>query len=173
MALHEKLTSLAKDAATKANSLAKDAASKANTAIENGKLSLKINNEEKKIDEFTLNIGELILDQLDGGETFDDEIMALYSSIQAARDVITAARADIEANRQSAGPADEDVDANYCANCGAKVEPFVEVEEDGAEEADVCECAPTEEAPAEETTVEEAAAEDAGCCCGEAPKTEE
>ena len=110
MALHEKLTSLAKDAATKANSLAKDAASKANTAIENGKLSLKINNEEKKIDEFTLNIGELILDQLDGGETFDDEIMALYSSIQAARDVITAARADIEANRQSAGPADEDVD---------------------------------------------------------------
>ena len=183
MALHEKLTSLAKDAATKANSLAKDAASKANTAIENGKLSLKINNEEKKIDEFTLNIGELILDQLDGGETFDDEIMALSSSIQAARDVITAARADIEANRQSAGPA-EDVDdgptvcescgmpltenANYCANCGAKVEPFVEVEEDGAEEVDVCECTPAEEAPAEP-----APAEDAGCCCGEAPKTEE
>lgn len=102
MALHESHL-LAKDAATKANSLQRRA-SKANTAIENGKLSLKINNEEKKIDEFTLNIGELILDQLDGGETFDDEIMALYSSIQAARDVITAARADIEANRQSAAP---------------------------------------------------------------------
>ena len=54
MALHEKLTSLAVGAANKANSLAKDAASKANTAIENGKLSLKINNEQKKIDEFTL-----------------------------------------------------------------------------------------------------------------------
>ncbi|MFR4758323.1 MAG: hypothetical protein ACLT9P_09765 [Evtepia gabavorous] len=37
----------------KLNSLAAEAASKANTAIENGKLSLKINNEEKKIDEFT------------------------------------------------------------------------------------------------------------------------
>lgn len=72
----------------KLNSLAAEAASKANTAIENGKLSLKINNEEKKIDEFTLNIGELVLDKLDGGETFDDEIMALYSSIQAAREVI-------------------------------------------------------------------------------------
>ena len=71
----------------KLNSLAAEAASKANTAIENGKLSLKINNEEKKIDEFTLNIGELVLDKLDGGETFDDEIMALYSSIQAAREV--------------------------------------------------------------------------------------
>ena len=67
----------------KLNSLAAEAASKANTAIENGKLSLKINNEEKKIDEFTLNIGELVLDKLDGGETFDDAIMALYSSIQA------------------------------------------------------------------------------------------
>ena len=81
----------------KLNSLAAEAASKANTAIENGKLSLKINNEEKKIDEFTLNIGELVLDKLDGGETFDDEIMALYSSIQAAREVIARARADIEA----------------------------------------------------------------------------
>ena len=49
----------------KLNSLAAEAASKANTAIENGKLSLKINNEEKKIDEFTLNIGELVLDKLD------------------------------------------------------------------------------------------------------------
>jgi hypothetical protein len=189
MALHEKLTSLAVGAANKANSLAKDAASKANTAIENGKLSLKINNEQKKIDEFTLNIGELILDKLDGGETFDDEIMALYSSIQASRDVITAARADIEANLQSAGTAPEEEDgpavcdacgmpltedANYCANCGAKVEPFVEVEEDGAGEVEVCECAPAEEDPAGEAPVEEAAAEDAGCCCGgEAPKTEE
>ena len=79
----------------KLNSLAAEAASKANTAIENGKLSLKINNEEKKIDEFTLNIGELVLDKLDGGETFDDEIMALYSSIQAAREVIARARATL------------------------------------------------------------------------------
>lgn len=189
MALHEKLTSLAKDAANKANSLAMGAASKANTAIENGKLSLKINTEERKIDEFTLNIGELILDKLDGGETFDDEIMALYSSIQASRDVITAARADIEANRQSAGTAPEEEDgpavcaacgmpltedANYCAHCGAKVEPFVEVEEDDAEGVEVCECAPAEEAPAEPAPAEEAKADDAGCCCcGEAPKTEE
>ena len=91
MALRDKLNSLAAEAASKANSLAAEAASKANTAIENGKLSLKINTEEKKIDEFTLNIGELILDKLDGGETFDDEIMALYSSIQASREVIARA----------------------------------------------------------------------------------
>ena len=102
----------------KLNSLAAEAASKANTAIENGKLSLKINNEEKKIDEFTLNIGELVLDKLDGGETFDDEIMALYSSIQAAREVIARARADIEASRQGE-EAEEDALSPTCSSCGA------------------------------------------------------
>ena len=102
----------------KLNSLAAEAASKANTAIENGKLSLKINNEEKKIDEFTLNIGELVLDKLDGGETFDDEIMALYSSIQAAREVIARARADIEASRQGE-EAEEDALSPTCSSCAA------------------------------------------------------
>ena len=130
----------------KLNSLAAEAASKANTAIENGKLSLKINNEEKKIDEFTLNIGELVLDKLDGGETFDDEIMALYSSIQAAREVIARARADIEASRQGE-EAEEDAlsptcsscgavlsaEAVFCSQCGSKLASSPSSEADGAE----------------------------------------
>lgn len=121
----------------KLNSLAATATSKANSAIETGKLSLKISNEERKITEFTLNIGELMLDKLDAGETFDDEIMALYLSIQAAREVIAGARADMEAHRQAeeAGEADFTVSpvctncgadlpegAKYCANCGTKAE---------------------------------------------------
>ena len=102
MALREKISSFAVGAASKANSLAVEAAAKANLAIENSKLNLKIGNEEKKIDTFTVSIGELILDKLDGGETFDDEIMALYSSIQASREAITNARAAIEANNRQA-----------------------------------------------------------------------
>lgn len=89
-----------------------EAAAKANLAIENSKLNLKIGNEEKKIDTFTVSIGELILDKLDGGETFDDEIMALYSSIQASRETITNARAAIEANNRQAES------AHLCAACG-------------------------------------------------------
>lgn len=150
MALRDKLNSLAAGAASKANTLASEAASKANTAIETGKLSLKINNEEKKIDEFTLNIGELILDKLDNGETLDDEIMALYSSIQASREVIAGARAEIEAKRQAgeAGEADFTTaaactscgeplaqDANFCSNCGTKVEEAPAPEAPAAEEA--------------------------------------
>lgn len=154
MALRDKLNSLAAGAASRANILASEAASKANTAIETGKLSLKINNEEKKIDEFTLNIGELILDKLDNGEVLDDEVMALYSSIQACREVIAGARAEIEAKRQAdqAGEADFTTaaactscgeplaqDANFCSNCGTKVE----------EEAPAPEAPAAEEASAE------------------------
>ena len=118
----------------KLNTLAATATNKANNAIENGKLNLKINSEERKIAEFTLNIGELLVDKLDAGETFDDEIMALYASIQAAREVILRAQADMEANRQaaeaagSAGPvcascgAPLAEDAKFCASCGTKVE---------------------------------------------------
>ena len=105
----------------KLNSLAAEAASKANTAIENGKLSLKINNEEKKIDEFTLNIGELVLDKLDGGETFDDEIMALYSSIEASRQGEEAEEDALSPTCSSCGAALSQED-NFCAHCGVKVE---------------------------------------------------
>ena len=89
MALRDRLTSIATTVGGRANN-----------AIENGKLNLKINGEERKIDEYTLHIGELIVERLDAGEAFDDEIAALYASIQASRDVIAAAKADIEVNRQ-------------------------------------------------------------------------
>lgn len=117
MALREKFNSLAAEAASKASSLASEAANKANTAIENGRLGLKISSEEKKIDTYTTTLGQLLLDKLDAGETFDDEVMALYSSIQAARQVIAAARAEIEANRQR----EQAEDGPHCPSCGQAV----------------------------------------------------
>ncbi len=124
MALREKL-----------NNLAASAGSKANSAIETGRLHIKINNEERKITEFILNLGELTLDKLDAGETFDDEIMALYSSIQASREVIAEARTSIEAYRQeftdttpvcaSCGAELRD-GAKFCPYCGTKVEAPVD-----------------------------------------------
>ena len=117
----------------KLNNLATAATSKANSAIENGKLSLKIANEEKKINEFTLSIGELLLDKLDAGEVFDDEIAALYDSIKASREIIDAAKAEIEANRPAvpvcAGCGEElPADVKFCPNCGTKV-PEIEIPE--------------------------------------------
>lgn len=153
MALREKLNSLAVEAASRANTLAAGAASKANAAIENSRLNLKISGEEKKIDAYTLNLGQLLLDQLDAGQDpQDDEIKALYAAIQACRQVIAQARADIEANRQSdSGDAAPNcpncgrevaVEDRFCSQCGARLQ--VEVPE-----------APAEEVPAPETPSEE------------------
>lgn len=120
----------------KLNNLAATATNKANSAIENGKLTLRISNEERKISELTHNMGELLLDELDAGETFNDEIMALYSSIASAREVIACAKAEMDANRQTEEVIDVDVvvssacetcgsellgDAKFCATCGTKV----------------------------------------------------
>ncbi len=111
MALREKL-----------NSLAAEAANKANTAIEHGRLSLKISAEEKKIDTYIMNLGQLLLDKLDAEESFDDEVMALYASIQASRQVIAQARTEIEANRQPEDDADRSpADDPCCPNCGRQV----------------------------------------------------
>lgn len=117
----------------KLNILAAVATDKANSAIESGKLTYKVSAEEKKIADFTMAIGDLLVDKLDNGETFDDEIMALYASIQASRDVIAAAVAELAAKRPpvpacaSCG-ADLAENAKFCSCCGAKVEePEIEV----------------------------------------------
>ena len=168
MALREKFNSLAAEAASKASSLASEAANKANTAIENGRLGLKISSEEKKIDTYTTTLGQLLLDKLDAGETFDDEVMALYSSIQAARQVIAAARAEIEANRQreqaedgphcpSCGQAVAGED-KFCSQCGVRLqEEAIAVTEDApaaSAQEPVAETAPGEEPQPEEVSGE-------------------
>ena len=139
----------------KLSSLANSAAGRANNAIENGKLNLKINSEERKITEYTLHIGELLVDKLDLGETFDDEIAALYSSILASREIIAAARSEIEINRQeneaaraaAAAPAGNVCAvcgaplaplSNFCSQCGAKVELPAEEEEEKNGECPAC-----------------------------------
>lgn len=160
MALREKLNSLAAEAANKANALAAEAANKANTAIEHGRLSLKISAEEKKIDTYIMNLGQLLLDKLDAKESFDDEIMALYASIQASRQVIAQARTEIEANRQPEEDADPSLaddlccpncgrqvfwGDHYCAQCGVRLEiPQPEAPDADTPDADTPDAAPSE-----------------------------
>ena len=136
---------------------------RANNAIESGKLNLKIGSEEQKIADYTRSIGALLVERLDAGEDFGDEVAALYESIKASRDVIAAARADLEANRQEAEAMKQalipeepvcpacgtsvDANANFCPQCGSKIEVDAAP---AAEAAEGCACeAPAEEAPAE------------------------
>ena len=147
----------------KLTNLTADAARRANNVIENGRLNLKINSEENKIAEFTLDIGELMVDKLDGGLVVDDdEINALYSSITAAREAIAGYQAEIEANRPVEVVKDEDAprkefcsscgaplapDAKFCNQCGTKVEETVPAAEEVPAPAPAEEPAPAE-APA-------------------------
>ena len=165
MALKERLTSLASTVGGRANN-----------AIETGKLNLKIGGEERKIAEYTRGIGALVLERLDAGEEFGDEVAALYASIKGSRDVIAGLKAEIEENRQENEamkqafapevPADPVCpacgtpvaeDANFCPQCGSKIEvdPAPEAPAEAAPAAEGCACeAPAEEAP--EAPAEEA-----------------
>jgi len=156
----------------KLNSLAAQVTSKANTAIETGKLTLKINAEEKKIAEYTISLGELFLDKLDAGEAYGDEAAALYNSILASREAIAEARTELENARQSLCPCcgvKLTEGANFCANCGTRVVP----EEPEAEE-EIVEVEEAAEAEAKEEAAAEAEAEPAAPCCAcEAAQPEE
>lgn len=109
----------------KLTSLTVAAAERANNAIEAGRLSLKINSEESNILGLTLDIGELMVEKLDNGLDFDDdEIKALYASIQATRQTIADYQAEIVANRPAAEEkADPGEEGPVCSQCGAPLAP--------------------------------------------------
>ena len=135
------------------------AANRANNAIETGKLSLKINGEESKILEFTIDIGELMVDKLDNGLVFDDdEIKALYSSILAARETIAGYQAEIDANRVEVVD-DPGKAPGVCAKCGAPLAP-------DAKFCDQCGTKVEEEPAPEEAPAEEPAAPAVCADCG-------
>ena len=96
----------------------------ANNAIESSKLNMKISGEEKKIAEYTRGIGALLVERLDAGEEFGDEVAALYESIKGSRDVIAAAQADLETYRQEAEAMKQAFipDEPVCPACGARLD---------------------------------------------------
>ena len=69
----------------KLNDLANTATEKASSAIESGKTAISIKQEEKKIQDFTCQIGSIIVKKLDSGMEPDSEISELYDRILAAR----------------------------------------------------------------------------------------
>ncbi len=105
----------------KLNDLAKTAVDKTGTAIENGKISVKITGEERNIAAATAKIGEYYLAKLDEGETLDDPVMELYAEIAEHRRSIEAMRAELSGPK--AAPADAAAGAKFCKACGAKLAP--------------------------------------------------
>ncbi len=92
--------------------LAATATEKAGSAIESGKLALKISGEERKISEATMKLGELLLARIDDGESYDEEIAVIYDEVRAARQAID------EAKAQQQDKDEEAVEEGTCPNCG-------------------------------------------------------
>lgn len=110
--------------------LAATATEKAGSAIESGKLALKISGEEKKISEATMRLGEIFLARLDACQGFDEEVMEVYDQIRAARETITEIRSQQKDDEiviteegvcPTCGQANEP-GTRFCCQCGAKLE---------------------------------------------------
>ena len=110
------------------NMLAASASEKATAALESGKLNLRINQEEKKIADYTERMGQRLLAQLDDGKTCDSDFTALYEDILKSRTAIEATRtelSEVESKQMSRCDACGDTlekGAKFCKVCGAKLD---------------------------------------------------
>ena len=115
----------------KITAAAKSAKESANTAIEVGKLNLKIKNENDSIEQFKGQIGDLLWAQYQEGEVTDPRIIALCESIAAANANIEELQQQIEVLKAPAAPVEEEEEPveeepqpvleRHCTQCGAVV----------------------------------------------------
>ncbi len=116
----------------KITAAAKSAKESANTAIEVGKLNLKIKSENDSIEQFKAQIGDLLWAQFQEGTVTDPQIIALCESIAAAEGNIEELQAQIEELKAPAEPQEEAVEEEptqeaapvlerHCTQCGAVV----------------------------------------------------
>jgi len=112
----------------KITAAAKSAKESANTAIEVGKLNLKIKGENDSIEQFKGQIGDLLWAEYQEGNVTDPRIIALCESIAAANASIEELQQQIEVLKAPAAPVEEEeleeelpVLERHCTQCGAVV----------------------------------------------------
>ena len=92
----------------KITAAAKSAKESANTAIEVGKLNMKIKGENDNIEQFKGQIGDLLWAQFQEGAVTDPQVIALCESIAAATANIEALQQQIEVLKAPAQPEEEE-----------------------------------------------------------------
>ena len=112
----------------KITAAAKSAKESASTAIEVGKLNMKIKSENESIEQFKCQIGDLLWAQFQEGTVTDPQVIALCESIVAANASIEALQQQIEELKAPAEPQEEEpaeepapVLERHCTQCGAVV----------------------------------------------------
>ena len=126
----------------KITAAARSAKETANTAIEVGKLNMKIKGENDSIEQFKGQIGDLLWAEYQEGNVTDPRIIALCESIAAATANIASLQQQIDVLKAPAVPAEEEAveeelpvlerhctqcgavvpeDGKFCSNCGAQL----------------------------------------------------
>ena len=113
----------------KITAAAKSAKESASTAIEVGKLNMKIKTEMGSIEQFKCQIGDLLWAQFQEGAVADPQVIALCESIAAANENIEALQQQIEELKAPAEPEETEEPAEepapvlerHCTQCGAVV----------------------------------------------------
>lgn len=114
----------------KITAAAKSAKESASTAIEVGKLNMKIKSENESIEQFKCQIGDLLWAQFQEGAVTDPQVIALCESIMAANQNIEALQQQIEELKAPAveeeveeAPVEEPAPVleRHCTQCGAVV----------------------------------------------------
>ena len=113
----------------KITAAAKSAKESASTAIEVGKLNMKIKSENESIEQFKCQIGDLLWAQFQEGAVTDPQVIALCESIVAANANIEALQQQIEELKAPAEPEETEEPAEepapvlerHCTQCGAVV----------------------------------------------------
>lgn len=106
---------------------AKSAKESANTTLEVGKLKLKIKTENDNIEQFKVQIGDLLWAQYQEGTVTDPQVIALCESIAAANASIAELETQIEAVKAPAEAPVEEAEEpapileRHCPQCGAVV----------------------------------------------------
>lgn len=106
----------------KLSAAARQAGDKANTAIEIGKLNMKIKSENANIEQFKAQIGDLLWAQYKEGTVTDPQVIALCESIAAANETIEGLEAKIgELKSEGSAPAPAQPTERHCPQCGAVI----------------------------------------------------
>lgn len=109
----------------KLNNFASVAGEKASGALEIGKLNLRLNTEERKIETATASIGACMLCNLDAGQEYDEAIMSFYEDIKVGRATIASIRAEIATVSGimvcPACAAKNPAGSKFCRECGNKL----------------------------------------------------
>ena len=112
----------------KINDLAKTATEKTNNAIEITKLTAKCDSEQRNLNAIIQKIGEYYVAKIDAGEILDDEVMAMFEGVLAARKNIAEMRAEIDALKApkaaEPAPAEVSTDKKFCPSCGKNLLPM-------------------------------------------------